>query len=61
MTLLGGLQPQHFLDKYWQQKPLLIRQAFSGLQAPFTAEELAGMCIEKETTSKIVIEDGETP
>ncbi len=59
--LLGDINQQQFLDEYWQQKPLLVRQAMPGLKPVFTPEELAGMCCDVETSSRIVIEHGKTP
>ncbi len=56
--LLGGLTHQQFLDEYWQQKPLLIRQAFPDISAPFSAEELAGLCCDTEVPARIIIENG---
>jgi 50S ribosomal protein L16 3-hydroxylase len=38
--LLGGLSPRRFMKKHWQKKPLLIRQAMPGVQAPVSRGEL---------------------
>jgi 50S ribosomal protein L16 3-hydroxylase len=38
--LLGGLSPRRFMKKHWQKKPLLIRQAMPGVQAPVSRSEL---------------------
>ena len=32
LPLLGGLTPEVFMKRHWQKKPLLIRQAFPGIQ-----------------------------
>lgn len=32
--LLGGLTPAQFMRRHWQKKPLLVRQAWPGVQAP---------------------------
>ena len=60
-TLLGGISYQAFLDEYWQQKPLLIRQAIPDFSSPFSPEELAGIACDTDAPSRIVIEKGETP
>jgi len=55
---LGELTPERFLRDYWQKRPLVIRQAFPGLESPITAEELAGLSCEAGVDSRIVIEKG---
>lgn len=61
LDLLGGITAQQFLNEYWQQKPLLVRQAFPNIEAPFSPEELAGLTCDTETSSRIILEHGETP
>jgi 50S ribosomal protein L16 3-hydroxylase len=39
-SLLGGLSPAQFMKQYWQKKPLLIRQAIPGIEAPLSRDEL---------------------
>ena len=41
---------------YWQQKPLLIRNAFSDFTSPLSPEELAGLSCEDDVNARIVIE-----
>ena len=55
---LGGMSAETFLADYWQQKPLLIRQAFPGFETPVAPDELAGLSCEEEVNSRIVIEKG---
>ncbi|MCK5383887.1 MAG: cupin domain-containing protein [Gammaproteobacteria bacterium] len=55
---LGDLTPESFLADYWQQRPLVVRQAFPGFQSPISAEELAGLSCEADVDSRIVIEKG---
>jgi 50S ribosomal protein L16 3-hydroxylase len=57
-SLLGGLSPADFLEKYWQKKPLLVRGALPGFVAPFTPVELAGLACEEDVTSRIIMEKG---
>ena len=38
--LLGNRTPSQFMRRYWQKKPLLIRQAIPDIQAPLSREEL---------------------
>ena len=60
LSLLGGMTAKTFLEEYWQQKPLLIRAGLSNFSLPLEADELAGMAMEDEVESRIVIENGET-
>jgi 50S ribosomal protein L16 3-hydroxylase len=45
-----------FLTEYWQKKPLVIRQALPDFVNPLTPDELAGLSMEEEIESRIVIE-----
>lgn len=60
-TLPGGMPAEEFLRDYWQKKPLLIRQAFPDFESPLSADELAGLSLEEEVESRIVLEHGTTP
>ncbi len=60
-VLLGGISPDIFLRDYWQKKPLLIRQAFPALENPLSPDELAGLALEDEVESRIVLTHGATP
>ncbi|WP_422137267.1 JmjC domain-containing protein [Endozoicomonas sp. ALC020] len=60
-SILGPLSAEAFLQGYWQKKPLLIRQAIADFQSPLSADELAGLALEEEVESRIVLEKGETP
>jgi 50S ribosomal protein L16 3-hydroxylase len=61
LQLLGGLTAREFLRDYWQKKPLLIRQAIPDFESPIDADELAGLALEEEVESRLVIEHGERP
>jgi 50S ribosomal protein L16 3-hydroxylase len=58
---LGGLTAREFLRDYWQKKPLLVRQAMPGFESPISPDELAGLALEEEIESRLVIEHGERP
>jgi len=53
------MSAETFLQDYWQKKPLLLRNAFPGIQSPLTADELAGLACEDDANSRIVIEQHE--
>ncbi|WP_350446330.1 cupin domain-containing protein [Pseudomonas solani] len=61
LQILGGISAREFLRDYWQKKPLLIRQAISGYESPISPDELAGLSLEEEVESRLVIEHGERP
>ncbi|WP_028238879.1 ribosomal protein uL16 3-hydroxylase [Stutzerimonas azotifigens] len=61
LEVLGGISARVFLRDYWQKKPLLIRQALPGFQSPVTADELAGLSLEEEVESRLVLEHGDRP
>ncbi|MBL4712749.1 MAG: cupin domain-containing protein [Gammaproteobacteria bacterium] len=53
---LGEISTTHFLEQYWQKKPLLIRNAFPNLPTLLTAEELAGLACEEHVNARLVLE-----
>ncbi|HEB82627.1 MAG TPA: cupin domain-containing protein [Gammaproteobacteria bacterium] len=55
---LGELSVETFLEDYWQQKPLLVRNAFPDLVSPVSAEELAGLACEDGVNARLVLEKG---
>jgi len=61
LQVLGGISAREFLRDYWQKRPLLIRQAISGFVSPISPDELAGLSLEEEVESRLVIEHGEQP
>ena len=61
LQLLGGLTAREFLRDYWQKKPLLIRQAIPDFESPISPDELAGLALEEEVESRLIIEQGERP
>jgi 50S ribosomal protein L16 3-hydroxylase len=57
-TLLGGIGIESFLSRYWQRRPLLIRQAIAGFTPILSADELAGLACEEEVNSRLIVEKG---
>ena len=55
-----GMPPAQFLQRYWQKRPLLIRQAFAGFQSPIQPEDLAGLACEDGVLARIVRHDPQT-
>lgn len=52
-----GLDEQTFLTEYWQQKPLLIKQAFKQFESPLPPDELAGLSLEDDTMPRLITQD----
>ncbi|MGY4531846.1 50S ribosomal protein L16 3-hydroxylase [Pseudomonas sp. TE3786] len=61
LQMLGGITAREFLRDYWQKKPLLVRQAISDFESPISADELAGLALEEEVESRLILEHGERP
>jgi len=56
-TLLGGLSPQTFMRRYWQKKPLLIRQAIPGVRPPLGRAELFELAARDDVESRLIVHD----
>ena len=56
VSILGTVSREQFLADYWQKKPLLIRNAIADFIPPIDADELAGLALEEEVESRIVLE-----
>ncbi|HEY6723776.1 MAG TPA: cupin domain-containing protein [Polyangiaceae bacterium] len=52
--MLGSLTHEEFLRRHWQQRPLLVRGALPGFQAPLSADDLAGLACEADVESRLV-------
>ncbi|GLK89670.1 ribosomal protein uL16 3-hydroxylase [Pseudomonas turukhanskensis] len=61
LQMLGGITAREFLRDYWQKKPLLVRQAISDFESPISPDELAGLALEEEVESRLILEHGERP
>ncbi|MCO4878703.1 cupin domain-containing protein [Paraburkholderia caribensis] len=53
-SLLGNLTPSQFMRRYWQKKPLLIRQAIPDIAAPLTRDELFELADQDEVESRLI-------
>ena len=49
-----------FIERYWQKKPCLLRNALPGFTSPITPEELAGLACEEDVHCRLILE-GDTP
>lgn len=53
-TLLGGLSPRQFMSRHWQRRPLLVRQAWPGVQPPIDRAGLFELASRDDVESRLV-------
>lgn len=58
LALPNGVSRETFLRDYWQQRPLLMRQALPPASLPLEPDELAGLACEDAFESRLIIERG---
>jgi 50S ribosomal protein L16 3-hydroxylase len=54
MSDLLGMPVAQFLRRYWQKRPLLVRQALPGFRSPIAPEDLAGLACEELAHARLV-------
>lgn len=52
--ILGKTSVDTFLKKYWQKKPLLIRNAIENFQSPITEKDLFKIAQDEEAISRLI-------
>ncbi len=57
LSLLGGLSPRQFMLQHWQQQPLLVRQAWPGVQPPLTRAQAFAAAGHQDIESRLVMQD----
>ncbi len=57
---LNNFNKESFLKEYWQKKPLLIKGAFANFKSPIEPDELAGLSLEDEVESRMIIQQSPT-
>jgi len=55
LTLLGGISPADFMRRYWQRKPLLVRQAIPDFQPLLSRKELFDLAGKNDVESRLVV------
>ncbi len=58
IAALGGLTAADFARRYWQKRPLLVKNALPAFRDPLSRDELAGLSCEPEVESRLVLERG---
>lgn len=54
LTLLGGLTPAEFMQRHWQRKPLLVRQAIPNFSPLLSRSELFDLAAQDGVESRLV-------
>jgi 50S ribosomal protein L16 3-hydroxylase len=54
-AMLGGLSPAQFMRRYWQKKPLLIRNAFPGFTPFVNRQALFAMAADEVVESRMIV------
>ncbi len=54
LALLGGLSPATFMRRHWQKKPLLVRQAWPGVEPPLPRAQLFDLAGAEGVESRLV-------
>lgn len=54
--LLGGLSPRAFLARYWQRRPLLVRNALPGFRPPAGRALLERLSARDDVESRLVLQ-----
>lgn len=54
--LLGGLTPQAFMRRYWQKKPLLVRQAWAEARPPLERSALFELAAREDVESRLIVQ-----
>ncbi len=55
LDLLGGLSPERFMQKHWQKKPLLVRQAIPGVLPPLDRPGLFELAAQPQVESRLIV------
>jgi 50S ribosomal protein L16 3-hydroxylase len=53
-AVLGDITPKEFLAKFWQKKPLLIRQAIPGMQPLLSRDALFALAARDDVESRLL-------
>lgn len=54
LDLLGGLSPRVFMQRYWQRRPLLIRQAIPGFKPSLSISDVRQLVKREEVESRLI-------
>jgi 50S ribosomal protein L16 3-hydroxylase len=55
LAILAGLSPSQFMRRYWQKKPLLVRQAIAGFQPFLSRAALVKLAGREQVESRVLV------
>ena len=58
LQLLGGISPAEFMAKYWQKKPLLIRNAITDFKPLLSRSALFELAGQDDVESRLIVANG---
>lgn len=58
LQLLGGISPAEFMSKYWQKKPLLIRNAIPDFKPLLSRSALFELAEQDDVESRLIVQIG---
>jgi 50S ribosomal protein L16 3-hydroxylase len=56
LPLLGGLSPSRFMQRHWQKKPLLVRQAVADFSSCISRAELMALAQRDDVESRLIVQ-----
>ena len=57
LPLLGGMSPQVFMQRHWQKKPLLVRQAMPDFKPVLDRSALFELAADEDVQTRMVIQE----
>ena len=51
---LAGLSPKQFMARYWQKKPLLVRNAFPDFEPAISIDDVLALCTQDTLQSRLI-------
>ncbi|WP_339897091.1 cupin domain-containing protein [uncultured Gilvimarinus sp.] len=61
LAQLGELSINEFLKRFWQREAVFLPQALPGFRSPLSPDELAGLALEEEIESRLVLHSEAAP
>ncbi|MDO3388757.1 cupin domain-containing protein [Gilvimarinus sp. SDUM040013] len=61
LTQLGPLSVEDFLQNHWQKQAVFLPGALPGFRSPLTPNEIAGLALEADIESRLVVDTEQAP
>lgn len=59
LQVLGGISAEEFLDKYWQKKPLLVRNAMPDIKDLLEPDDIFELAVENGVSARLLTQHGD--